>query len=188
MAFEFEHLDIPGLVIVHPQVFGDARGYFEETFREDVFAQHGIKGLCQDNESKSTTKGVLRGLHFQTRHTQAKLVRCIIGAVYDVAVDLRRGSPTYGQWRGVELTAENHTMFYVPEGFAHGFMVTSDEAVFAYKCSDYYAPEFEGGILWNDPDIGVQWPLDVAPMLSPKDQALPRLRQVKDELPFVYQG
>ncbi|MGI6115590.1 dTDP-4-dehydrorhamnose 3,5-epimerase [Luoshenia tenuis] len=188
MAFEFEHLDIPGLVVVHPQVFGDARGYFEETFREDVFAQHGIKGLCQDNESKSTTKGVLRGLHFQTQHTQAKLVRCIIGAVYDVAVDLRRGSPTYGQWRGVELTAENHTMFYVPEGFAHGFMVTSDEAVFAYKCSDYYAPEYEGGILWNDPDIGVKWPLDIAPMLSPKDQVLPRLRQIKDELPFIYQG
>ena len=159
MAFEFEHLDIPGLVVVHPQVFGDARGYFEETFREDVFAQHGIKGLCQDNESKSTTKGVLRGLHFQKKYQQGKLVSVIRGEVFDVAVDIRAGSKTFGKWFGIVLSEEKKNMLYIPEGFAHGFLVLSDIAEFEYKLSDFYHPEDESGIPWNDERLGIQWPV-----------------------------
>ena len=179
MAFEFEHLDIPGLVVVHPQVFGDARGYFEETFREDVFAQHGIKGLCQDNESKSTTKGVLRGLHFQTKNSQGKLVRVIRGEVFDVGVDLREGSATFGQWYGLLLSEENHKQLYIPEGFAHGFLVTSEEAEFVYKCTRFYDPSGEGGLLWNDKDIGIDWPVteDMDILLSDKDKIQPTFQE-----------
>ena len=163
---------IRDLVIIEPQVFGDARGYFLESYSEQDFIEAGLTmKFVQDNESRSK-KGVLRGLHFQTKHTQGKLVRVVEGEVYDVAVDLREGSPTFGQWEGVLLTAENKRQFYVPEGFAHGFLVVSEFATFQYKCTDYYAPEYDSGILWNDPSIGIEWPLEGVEeiLLSDKDQ------------------
>jgi len=170
MAFQFEETKIPGVYIIQPQVFGDARGYFMECFRRSDFAEHGIdKEFVQDNES-SSTKGVLRGLHFQKNHTQGKLVRATHGEVFDVAVDVRPGSPTYGQWVGVVLSSERKNMFYIPEGFAHGFLVLSDTAEFVYKCTDVYDPTSEGGIPWNDPTIAVDWPkLDVDFKTSEKD-------------------
>ncbi|WKY44795.1 dTDP-4-dehydrorhamnose 3,5-epimerase [Eubacteriaceae bacterium ES2] len=177
---------IKGLVIIEPSVFGDDRGYFMETYNEEEFHKEGLTmRFVQDNESKSS-KGVLRGLHFQTKFSQGKLVRATRGAVYDVAVDLRPGSETYGQWAGVMLTEENKTMFYIPEGFAHGFLVVSDEAVFNYKCTNLYAPEYDGGIRWNDPDVGIEWPLDQVGdvLLSEKDGNLPFLKEIKDSLRF----
>lgn len=177
---------IEGLVIIEPSVFGDHRGYFMETYNEEEFHKAGLTmRFVQDNESKSG-KGVLRGLHFQTKFSQGKLVRVTTGAVYDVAVDLRNGSKTYGQWAGVLLTEENKTMFYIPEGFAHGFLVLSDEAVFNYKCTNLYAPEYDGGIRWNDPDVGIEWPLDKISevLLSEKDGKLPLLKEIKDTLSF----
>ena len=163
---------IRDLVIIEPQVFGDVRGYFLESYSQQDFIEAGLTmKFVQDNESRSK-KGVLRGLHFQTKHTQGKLVRVVEGEVYDVAVDLREGSPTFGQWEGVLLTAENKRQFYVPEGFAHGFLVVSEFATFQYKCTDYYAPEYDSGILWNDPSIGIEWPLEGVEeiLLSDKDQ------------------
>ena len=158
--FKFTETKIKGVYIIEPKVFGDNRGYFMETYNKEHFAEAGLTmNFVQDNES-SSSKGVLRGLHFQTKHTQGKLVRVTKGEVFDVAVDLRKGSPTYGQWEGVVLSAENKKQFYIPEGFAHGFLVLSDHAIFNYKCTDFYCPEGEGGVLWNDPDIGIEWPLD----------------------------
>ncbi len=177
---------IDGLVIIEPSVFGDHRGYFMETYNEEEFHRAGLTmRFVQDNESKSS-KGVLRGLHFQTKFSQGKLVRATKGEVYDVAVDLRNGSPTYGQWAGVLLTEENKTMFYIPEGFAHGFMVVSEEAVFNYKCTNLYAPEYDGGIRWNDPEVGIEWPLDKIDdvLLSEKDEKLPFLNEISDSLRF----
>ena len=154
-----ETCEIEGLKVITPKVFGDARGYFVETYNKQDFIEAGIDvEFVQDNQSASK-RGVLRGLHFQKTHPQDKLVRCINGEVFDVAVDLRKDSKTFGKWHGVFLTAENKKQFFVPKGFAHGFLVLSDYAEFAYKCSDFYHPEDEGGILWNDPDIGVEWPL-----------------------------
>ncbi len=151
---------IKDLVIIEPKVFGDARGYFLESYNAKTFADAGLTmQFVQDNESRSK-KGVLRGLHFQTKFTQGKLVRVVEGEVYDVAVDLRANSPTFGQWEGVMLTAENKRQFYVPEGFAHGFLVVSDVATFQYKCTNYYAPEYDSGILWNDSKLNIAWPLD----------------------------
>ena len=156
--FNFIQTELPGVVIVEPTVFGDARGYFMETFQKEEFAAAGIADeFVQDNQS-SSTRGVLRGLHFQTEHTQGKLVRVVKGEVFDVAVDCRPGSATFGKWVGVVLSAENKKQFYVPKGFAHGFLVLSDEAEFCYKCTDYYAPSAEGGIPYNDPTVGIQWP------------------------------
>ena len=153
-SFKFNETKIEGVYIIEPKVFGDNRGYFMETYNKEHFAEAGLTmNFVQDNES-SSSKGVLRGLHFQTKHTQGKLVRVTEGEVFDVAVDLRKGSPTYGQWEGVVLSAENKKQFYIPEGFAHGFLVLSDHAIFNYKCTDFYCPEGEGGVLWNDPDIG----------------------------------
>lgn len=176
---------IEGLVVIEPSVFGDDRGYFMESYNQDVFKDHGLDMVfIQDNESKSK-KGVLRGLHFQTEYPQGKLVRVTQGSVWDVGVDLRKDSPTYGQWYGVELSDENKKMFYIPEGFAHGFIVLSDEAVFNYKCTNLYHPEFDGGVRWNDPEIGVEWPeIDTEILLSEKDQNQPFLAEIKDELKF----
>jgi dTDP-4-dehydrorhamnose 3,5-epimerase len=149
---------IEGLYIIEPQVFGDARGYFMETYsRRDMEAAGLNMEFVQDNQSMSV-KGVLRGLHFQKEHSQGKLVRVIKGKVFDVAVDLRKDSATYGKWYGVELTEENKKQFYISEGFAHGFLVLSDTAEFCYKCTDFYHPGDEGGLAWNDPAIGIQWP------------------------------
>lgn len=172
--------DIQGVVIIEPKVFGDHRGYFFESFSEKDFAEAvGEVKFVQDNESKSSY-GVLRGLHFQKPpHAQAKLVRVVKGRVLDVAVDLRKGSPTFGKHVAVELTEENHRQLFIPRGFAHGFVVLSDEAVFQYKCDNYYAPQSEGSVLWNDPDIGIQWGIpseDV--MLSEKDRNAPLLKDL----------
>jgi len=157
MAFEFKKCDIEGLYEIQPKLFGDARGYFVETYSEkDFFAAGLTMKFVQDNQSKST-KYVLRGLHYQTKHPQGKLVRALEGKVYDVAVDLREGSATYGKYYGVILDAEKQNMFYIPEGFAHGFCVLTDSATFAYKCTDFYHPEDEGGVMWNDPSIGIAW-------------------------------
>lgn len=149
---------IEGLYIIEPAVHGDDRGYFMETYNQRDMAETGLNmEFVQDNQSMST-KGVLRGLHYQKKHPQGKLVRVIRGRVFDVAVDLRRGSETYGQWFGVELSEENKKQFYIPEGFAHGFLVLSDTAEFCYKCTDFYYPGDEGGLAWNDPKIGIEWP------------------------------
>lgn len=178
MAFQFEKTKLDGVVIIQPQVFGDSRGYFMETYKKTVYAEAGIgKEFVQDNES-SSTKGVLRGLHFQTKHTQGKLVRVTEGSVFDVAVDVRPGSPTFGEWVGVTLSAEKKNMFYIPEGFAHGFLVLSDTASFVYKCTDVYDPTAEGGIPWNDPDIAVDWPkLDCEYRTSEKDGKHPGFKE-----------
>ena len=170
---------LEGCLIIEPKVFGDSRGFFKETFQADRYKEAGLElPFVQDNYSRST-KGVLRGLHFQKTKPQGKLVSCPNGEVFDVAVDIREGSPTYGQWEGILLTGENHLQFYVPPGFAHGFVVLSDTADFQYKCTDYYDPSDEGGIIWNDPDIAIDWPLlDIKPKLSDKDKMLPQLKEL----------
>ncbi len=175
---KFIPTNIPDVILIEPKIFGDERGYFMETYKYQPFAEHGIDhDFVQDNMS-SSVKGTLRGLHYQLDpHAQGKLVRVLKGAVYDVAVDIRQGSPTFGQWVGVELSAENKLSLWVPPGFAHGFYVTSDIAEFTYKCTDVYTPEAERGIIWNDPDIGIKWPLvDDALKLSEKDQQNPPLK------------
>ncbi|MDP2869748.1 dTDP-4-dehydrorhamnose 3,5-epimerase [Methyloversatilis sp.] len=163
---------IAGLLVLEPKVFGDARGFFMESFNARAFRE--ATGLdvsfVQDNHSRSG-KGVLRGLHYQVSQPQGKLVRVVQGAVFDVAVDLRRSSPTFGKWYGVELSGENHRQFWVPAGFAHGFYVLSESADFLYKTTDYYAPEHERSLAWNDPTVGVEWSLQGPPLLSPKDIA-----------------
>ena len=152
--------EIEGLCVIEPTVFRDARGYFVETYNYNDFKAEGLDMVfVQDNQSKSS-KGVLRGLHFQKTQPQGKLVRVISGEVFDVAVDLRKASRTYGKWIGVRLSAENKKQFFIPKGFAHGFVVLSDEAEFVYKCTDFYKGDDEGGILWNDPDIGIEWPIE----------------------------
>lgn len=175
---------IPDVLILEPKVFGDARGFFMESFNQQRFAQH--TGLAipfvQDNHSRSA-KGVLRGLHYQIQQAQGKLVRVTQGAVFDVAVDVRRSSPTFGQWVGAELNDRNHRQLWVPAGFAHGFVVLSDSADFLYKTTDYYAPQFERSIAWNDPAIGIDWPLAAhgieQPLLSAKDQTAVALAQAE---------
>jgi dTDP-4-dehydrorhamnose 3,5-epimerase len=164
---------LQGLLMLEPKVFGDDRGFFFESFNARRFAElTGVTAaFVQDNHSRSA-KGVLRGLHYQIQQAQGKLVRATAGSVFDVAVDIRKSSPTFGQWFGVELSAENKRQMWIPPGFAHGFVVTSDSAEFLYKTTDYWAPEHERAILWNDPAIGIQWPaLDAAPLLSGKDAA-----------------
>lgn len=162
---------IPDVKLLEPQVFGDERGFFMETFRDEWFKENvANRTFVQENHSKSV-KGVLRGLHYQTENTQGKLVRVISGAVFDVAVDLREGSPTFGQWVGEILSAENKRQLWVPEGFAHGFYVLTDEAEFTYKCTDYYNPKAEHSLIWNDETVGIEWPLEGEPSLSAKDLA-----------------
>jgi dTDP-4-dehydrorhamnose 3,5-epimerase len=176
MPFEFTVLELPGLLLVQPQIFGDNRGFFFELYKHSDFVRGGIMDhLVQDNYSKSA-KGVLRGLHYQKAPmAQGKLVMCLQGRICDIAVDIRKGSPYYGKWISVELTDENHLMLYVPPGFAHGFQVLSDTAEVLYKCTDEYSPANDRGIIWNDPDINIAWPLK-DPVLSDKDKTHPTLQ------------
>ena len=161
---------IPSVLIIEPRVFGDTRGFFFESFNQRAFNQATSLDVnfVQDNHSRSS-KGVLRGLHYQIQQPQGKLVRVVRGSVFDVTVDLRKSSPTFGQWVGVELTEDNHCQLWIPPGFAHGFYVLSDSADFLYKTTDYYAPEFERSLIWNDPTIGIEWPLNTQPIISAKD-------------------
>jgi dTDP-4-dehydrorhamnose 3,5-epimerase len=172
MPYTVTPTSLPEVLILEPKVFGDARGFFFESFNARDFAHcTGLEVVfVQDNHSKSA-KGVLRGLHYQIQHPQGKLVRVTHGEVFDVAVDMRRSSPTFGKWEGVVLSAENKRQLWIPPGFAHGFLVTSENAEFLYKTTDYWYPEFERSLLWNDPTVGVQWPLDTAPLLANKDVA-----------------
>jgi dTDP-4-dehydrorhamnose 3,5-epimerase len=173
---------IPEVIVFIPPIFTDSRGYFLETYQQQKYAKAGIsKPFVQDNQSYST-KNVLRGLHFQLRHPQAKLVRVTQGTVFDVAIDIRKKSPTFGKWHGEILSAENKKQMYVPENFAHGFCVLSDSAEFVYKCTDFYVPGDESGLIWNDPQLGIDWPID-QPILSDKDAALPSLADVLELLP-----
>jgi len=176
VPFTFTKCPIQGLEEIQPKVFTDERGYFLECWSHRDYEAAGIKSMfVQDNQSRSV-KGVLRGLHFQKTHPQGKLVRAIEGDVFDVAVDIRKNSSTFGKWHSVILSAEKQNHFYIPEGFAHGFLVLSETAVFAYKCTDFYYQHDEGGILWNDPDIGIEWPdIGMEYILSDKDKNLPRL-------------
>ena len=186
MQIEATHL--PGVFIITPRVFADPRGFFFESYNQQTFRSHGIETtFVQDNHSKSA-RGTLRGLHFQLPPVaQVKLVRVIRGAIWDVAVDLRVGSPTFGQWRGVELSAENFRQLYVPVGFAHGFCVLSAEAEVLYKTSDFYSRAHERGIIWNDPTLGVAWPI-AEPLLSARDQRAGALADYLAGTPFIYEG
>lgn len=176
--------EIEGLLVIEPKVFGDSRGYFFETYNQERYAAEGLDvRFVQDNLSYSQ-KGVLRGLHYQKPFTQGKLVSVIEGQVWDVAVDLRSDSPTFGRWFGLFLDSEQKNQFYVPPGFAHGFVVTSPTALFSYKCTEVYHPETEGALRWNDPEVGIKWPIDFEPQLSGKDAAAPLLREIPKERLF----
>ncbi|MHB1650899.1 MAG: dTDP-4-dehydrorhamnose 3,5-epimerase [Desulfitobacteriaceae bacterium] len=178
---------LSGVLIIEPQVFGDSRGFFLETWNQARYADNGLPAnFVQDNLSFSQ-RGVLRGLHFQNPHTQGKLVYVLQGEVFDVAVDIRVGSRTFGEWVGVTLSSENKRQFYIPEGFAHGFCVTSETALFSYKCTELYHPQSEYGVSWNDPDLGIRWPVD-APVLSEKDQKYPRLKDIGAGILPTYNG
>jgi len=176
-------LSIPGLVLIAPRVFGDARGFFLETYQQSRYSEFGIEAHFDQDNLSFSARGVLRGLHFQSPQAQAKLVSVVAGEVFDVAVDVRRGSPTFGLWAGVHLSGENRWQFYIPKGFAHGFCVLSETAYFSYKCAGYYAPAHERSLHWADPDLNINWPLE-SPTLSAKDLAGIRLRdQPLDLLP-----
>ena len=180
MPFEFKKLDIPDVVLIKPKVFEDKRGFFMETYKKEEFEKAGIKGdFIQDNHSKSKY-GVLRGLHFQKEpYAQAKIVRCIRGIIYDVAVDLRKNSSYFGKYVAVILSEYNKHQLYIPRGFAHGFVVLSNEAEIVYKVDNIYAPDYESGLMWNDPDINIKWPVD-NPIISEKDKKLPTLKELKE--------
>ena len=182
MTFEFKKLAIEDIILITPKVYADKRGFLLESYKKSDFVQNGINvEFIQDNHSKST-KGVLRGLHYQTKpKAQAKLVRCVKGSIFDVAVDIRKDSPTFGQWVGEKLTEENKHMLYIPEGFAHGFAVLSDEAELLYKASNEFSKEHDRGVLWNDPDIGVEWGIDFEPILSEKDKIQQTLHDYKNK-------
>lgn len=186
MPFQFKRLEIPDLILVIPKVFRDDRGFFLETYKRSDFVKFGIKEqFNQDNHSFSR-KGVLRGLHYQLNpKAQGKLVRCLKGKIFDVAVDIRKGSPTFGKWVGVELSEDNFHMLYIPPGFAHGFVVLSEEAHVLYKVTNEYSPEHDRGIIWNDPTININWPIS-NPILSDKDRKWPTLEEA--EINFYYQG
>lgn len=177
---KFIETSLPGCVVIEPQVFGDARGFFYESYNEAKFRTAGIdRRFVQSNVSRSA-RGVLRGLHYQWPHPQGKLVSVLEGEVFDVAVDIRQGSPTFGQWTAVMLTAENHRHFWIPEGFAHGFCVVSEFATFSYQCTELYRPEADASVRWNDPAIGIDWPVS-APLLSGKDEVAPLLSDIATE-------
>lgn len=182
MPFSFKKLDIPDVILVTPQVFGDNRGFFLESYQKSAFVKNGINiEFSQDNHSKSS-KGVLRGLHYQkVPNAQAKLVRCSRGKIFDVAVDIRKNSPTFGKWVGEILSEENKNMLFIPAGFAHGFVVLSEEAELLYKASNEYSAENDRGIRWNDPDINLDWGIDFEPLVSEKDSKQPFLKEIKEE-------
>lgn len=184
MSFTFEKLSILGLVIITPKIFPDGRGFFLESYKYSDFAENGINEyFTQDNHSRSA-KGVLRGLHYQLEpYAQGKLVRCLEGEIFDVAVDIRKSSPTFGKWFSVKLSAENNKMLYIPKGFAHGFVVISDEAEVYYKCTAEYRPSSERGIIWNDSNLNIDWPVK-EPVLSEKDSRYPKFREA--EYNFTY--
>jgi dTDP-4-dehydrorhamnose 3,5-epimerase len=177
---------LDGLVLLAPAVHGDERGFFVETWRAEAWAEHGVPTeFVQDNQSRSR-RGTLRGIHFQTHPGQGKLVRCARGRVLDVVVDLRRGSPTFGQWESCELSDENAHQLWIPVGFGHGFCVLSEIADFVYKCTSYYDAATEAGIRFDDPDVGVEWPSDIELLYSERDRTAPRLAELQDSLPFAY--
>ncbi|WP_020069832.1 dTDP-4-dehydrorhamnose 3,5-epimerase [Paraburkholderia caledonica] len=180
MAIQVTATALPEVKIIEPKVFGDARGYFYESFNAVEFAEHVESGVTfvQDNHSRSA-KGVLRGLHYQIQHAQGKLVRVVEGEVFDVAVDIRKSSPNFGKWEGVALTGDNHRQLWIPPGFAHGFVVLSETAQFLYKTTDYWYPEHERSIVWDDPQIGIEWPIDFEPVLAAKDAAGKRLSEAE---------
>ena len=181
---EFVITGIPDVILIKPRVFGDERGFFMETYRQTLFGENGFPAFVQDNLSKSQ-KGTIRGLHYQVGKPQAKLVMVPSGKVLDVAVDIRKDSPTFGKYVAAELSDENKYLLYIPVGFAHGFQVLSDEAIFQYKCSNYYYPEGERGVNWQDPDLAIEWDTSGNPVVSSKDQQLPRLNDVKpSDLPL----
>jgi len=180
-----EQTSLPGVLLIEPKVFGDSRGFFLESYHHQRYAEAGIAAVfVQDNHSRSS-HGVLRGLHYQVRHPQGKLVSVVAGEVFDVAVDIRSGSPHFGKWFGCVLSAENHRQLWVPPGFAHGFCTLSETADFLYKCTDYYHPEDEGGVLWNDPDLAIAWPV-ASPALSAKDQSFATVAMTEKERLPVY--
>jgi dTDP-4-dehydrorhamnose 3,5-epimerase len=183
---KFSQTEIPGPLIIEPKVVGDERGFFLETYRSNVYADLGLpERLVQDNQSFSR-RGVLRGLHIQHPHSQGKLVQVFAGEVFDAVVDVRHDSPSFGRWVGVSLSGDNKRQFWVPPGFAHGFLVTSETALFVYKCSDYYHPETELSLRWDDPAIGIRWPIEVRPELSRKDADAPTLAEIAlDRLPTL---
>ncbi len=177
---------LSGVLVIEPTVIRDTRGFFMESYHAAKYAEFGITvSFVQDNQSHSV-RGTLRGLHYQHEHPQAKLCRVVQGEVFDVCVDLRRGSPTFAQWYGVVLSAENRRQVFIPTGFAHGFQVVSETADFLYKCSDFYTPQDEYGLAWNDPDIGIEWPLIITPLIAPKDAGLPMLAQISIKALFSY--
>src|SRR4051795_4295521 len=179
---------LDGPILIQPRVLGDERGFFCETYRREVYAELGIpEEMVQDNHSRSR-RGIVRGMHFQIGRGVAKLVRCARGSIVDVLVDLRRGSPTYAQWEAYELSDDNMHVLYAPIGFAHGFCVVSDVADVIYKQDNYYSPETERGIAWDDPDVGIEWPAGLDFQLSERDAGAPRLAEIAGELPFVYGG
>ncbi|PFN80599.1 dTDP-4-dehydrorhamnose 3,5-epimerase [Bacillus sp. AFS076308] len=177
---------LPGVLIIEPKVFGDHRGWFTETYNETIFREAGLNiNFVQDNQSFSAVKGTLRGLHYQLNpKAQTKLVRCTRGSIFDVAIDIRKGSPSFGNWFGLELTAENKKQLLIPKGFAHGFMTLTDDVEVQYKVDELYAPECDRGIIWNDPAIGIEWPIDISPVLSAKDEKAPFLANAENN--FIY--
>lgn len=181
--FEFHGTHIPNLTLITPFLAPDDRGFFSKTFEKRIFAEHGIELTPYEELRSFSREGVLRGLHFQREHSQDKLVQVLAGAAYDVAIDLRKGSPTFGKWEGFELTGENRHLLYIPKGFAHGFLALEEGTLFSYLCGDRYDPETDGGIRWDDPDIAVDWPLARIgrPIVSAKDAALPSLREFTEQ-------
>lgn len=184
---EFRRTEIKDVIIIEPSVFGDHRGWFMETFSETWLKEIGLDiNFVQDNQSFSATKGTLRGLHYQLNpKAQTKLVRCTKGSIFDVAVDIRKGSSTYGMWVGVELSAENKKQLLVPKGFAHGFMTLTEDVEVQYKVDELYAPDCDRGIMWNDPNIAIEWPMDIQPVLSAKDESAPLLKDAESN--FIYE-
>jgi dTDP-4-dehydrorhamnose 3,5-epimerase len=177
---------LPGVKVIEPKVFGDHRGWFMETYSTKIFKEAEIDiHFVQDNQSFSATKGTLRGLHYQLNpKAQTKLVRCTKGAIFDVAVDIRKGSHTFGKWIGIELSADNKKQLLIPKGFAHGFMTLTNDVEVQYKVDELYAPECDRGIIWNDPEIGIEWPIDITPVLSAKDEKAPTLKETDNNFIF----